>query len=185
MKHLRSLLLLLICCQCSTTPEKEKTVFLPPSESTYQSNPSSGNRYNDINLNDLFHELNMSHPLEKLGYQEKSFNTCQIQSNKSQRPLCKKMYVSRLNFHVMCRDSTGTVEKVTLEPLSQKMLRWKGGPKRGRTSTDSRGYGSLGFVSKYPSSNGHLYFYLGSKIARKRFKDNWKLILPKSWCDHH
>lgn len=124
----------------------------------------------------------MDHPLEKLGFQERSFNTCKVNSNKSPKPLCQTLYVARLNFQVMCRDSTGTVQRVNLTPLHSRKLRWKKGRKRGRTSTNSAGFGSMGFVTDYPSINGHLLLYLGPKIARKRFRDNWKLILPKSWC---
>ena len=84
----------------------------------------------------------------------------------------------------MCRNSTGTVQSVTLTPLFSNKLRWKNKHgKRGLTSTDGRGYGSLGFISSNPANNGYLYLYLGSKIARKRFRDKWKLILPMSWCD--
>ncbi len=124
----------------------------------------------------------MDHPMSRLGFEEKSFNTCKVESNRSPKPLCQQLYVARLNFQVMCRNSTGTVERVTLTPLNSTKLRWKKGSKRGFTSTNSSGFGRLGFVTSYPSINGHLYLYLGSKIARKRFRDQWKLILPQSWC---
>lgn len=127
----------------------------------------------------------MDQPINNLGFQEKSFNTCSIESNRSKSPHCQRLYVSRLNFQVVCRDSTGTVERVNLTPLTSDRLRWKKqGGKRGLASTDNDGFGRLGFITKRPSEHGYIYFYLGSKIARKRFKDNWKVVLPKNWCQH-
>lgn len=174
-------MLIFAFCQCTTTPETPK-VFLPKSQSSYSDRDHTTERYNDIDVNALLAELNMDHPIETIGFQERAFNTCQVASNRSQSPSCQQLYVARLNFQVMCRDSTGTVERVNLTPLNSQRLRWKKGAKRGVTSTNSSGFGSLGFVTRYPSSDGHLYLYLGSKIARKRFRDQWKLILPKSWC---
>lgn len=184
MKYLRFLSFLsflALLCQCSTTP-KEPKIILPKSQSSYSTKGSGSDRYNDIDLNHLYMEMNMDHPVEDLGFQERSFDTCEVEANKSKKPFCQTLYVARLNFQVMCRDSTGTVERVNLTPLARKRLRWKGGLKRGSTSTNSKGFGSLGFISRRPASHGHLYLYLGSKIARKRFQDNWKLILPKNWC---
>ncbi len=185
MQYLTRLLfsiLLLALCHCTTPPPEKQEVLLPKSQSSYVGAPSISQQHNDIDVNALLHELEMNHPLETLGFQEKAFNTCEVKSNRSTAPLCKRLYVARLNFQVMCRESTGTVQKVNLTPLNSQKLRWKNGARRGFTSTDDRGYGSLGFVTRRPSSNGHLYLYLGSKIARKRFRDRWKLILPKSWC---
>ncbi len=176
-----SLCLFFLLAQCATAPEPPK-ILLPKSQSTYSSRDYRSQKYNDIDVNALLAELKLDHPLEKIGFEERSFNSCKVESNKSAKPLCQNLYVARLNFQVMCRDSTGTVERVTLTPLNSQKLRWKKGAKRGVTSTNAKGFGSLGFVTDYPSANGHLYLYLGSKIARKRFKDQWKLILPKSWC---
>ena len=184
MKSIKSFLffLSLLCLSnCTTTPKKPK-VLLPKSQSSYVNRDNYSSRYNDIDVNALLTELKMDHPMENLGFQERSFNTCKIKSNRSQKPHCERLYVARLNYQVMCRDSTGTVERVNLTPLKSQRLRWKKGGKRGLTSTNSSGFGRLGFITKYPSKNGALYLYLGHKIARKRFKDKWKLILPKSWC---
>lgn len=177
------LTLLLQACT-STPPPKPKKRILPKSQSSYSDRNYRAQKYNDIDINELLIELGMDHPMESVGFREKSFNTCQIESNHSPQPECQRLYISRLNFQVMCRNSTGTVQSVTLTPLFSNKLRWKNKHgKRGLTSTDGRGYGSLGFISSNPANNGYLYLYLGSKIARKRFRDKWKLILPMSWCD--
>ncbi len=171
---------------CSSTPTpKPIKKLLPKSQSSYL-DASSGSelQYNDIDVNQLLAELGMDHPNEQIGFQEQAFNTCEIKSNRSSNPDCQRLYLSRLNFQVMCRNSTGTVQKVNLKPLYSRKLRWKNkSGKRGYTSTNGQGFGSLGFISSYPANSGYLYLYLGSKVARKRFKDTWKLILPMSWCD--
>lgn len=175
------LLLFILLVQCTSTPQASKE-YLPKSQSNYTSRTNYTQKHNDIDVNALLEELGMDHPQHQVGYTEKSFNACKVESNRSKNPSCERLYVSRLNFQVMCRDSTGTVERVNLTPLNSGKLRWKRQGQRGYTSTNTQGYGSLGFVTPYSTRNGFLYLYLGNKIARKRFKDQWKLILPMSWC---
>ncbi len=172
---------------CVTDPviEKDDSELLPKSQSVYTNHVPQENQYNDIDMFSLANELNMSGNTKKLGYEEKIFNTCQIKSNRSPRPYCENLYFSQLHFHLMCRDSTGTVETVRLTPLSSNKLRWKSHGHRGLTQTNSQGFGKLDFVSKNSALRDHLYFYIGNKIARKSFNDYWKLILPQAWCGEH
>lgn len=175
-----SLSLLLLCNACVTTPETDEP-DLPKSKSSYP-NLDQRKSYNDIDILSLVRELEMDAPLQEIGFQEKSFNTCEVQSNRSEKPICQRLYLGKLNFQVMCRDSTGTVEKVNLEPLDHGNLKWKRGTHRGYARTNSMGYGSIEFVSTSSNMNQALYIYLGRKVARKSLKDMWKLILPKNWC---
>lgn len=184
MIYLRTFFYLFICLvfvHCTSTPPETK-YHLPKSRSSYYNSNQKSTAYNDIDILQLVDELNLNPPISSLGYKEKSFNTCQIKSNQSETPFCQRLYLGVVNFQVMCRQSTGTVQKVNLVPLHSQSLRWKSAGKRGRTQTNPKGYGQVSFISKYSSLRGHLYLYLGSKIARKRFHDQWKLILPKSWC---
>lgn len=170
---------------CQHSPEKKQTnIHLPKSEVQFYNSKKTSEQYNDIDIPALIEELKMNTPIEKIGYQEKAFDTCSIESNRSSAPLCQKLYLSHLNYQVMCRESTGTVNKVNLTPLSTQAMRWRSPGKRGYTKTNQQGYGQVGFISSNPASASYLYFYLGSKIARKRFSDQWKLILPKNWCQH-
>lgn len=181
------ILLSIFLCQCSTTPEPEELPDLPKSNSSYiNNNPTSKkpNSYNDIDVHALVNELNMNSPFNKIGFTEKSFNSCQVKSNRSRNPKCKRLFLGKVNYHVMCRRSTGTVEKVSLRPLTKSLLRWKRGPYRGTTSTNSKGFGTIYYISRSPSRNKALYLYLGKKVARKRLQDMWKLILPNSWCSY-
>lgn len=183
-------LILLYCsfiflCHCTTTQEPTTPYDLPKSNSSYDdlySKPGNENSYNDIDIDSLVNELHMNSPFTKIGFIEKSFNSCQIKSNRSKKPLCRRLYLGKVNYHVMCRRSTGTVQKVTLRPLNQSQLRWKRGPYKGYTKTNASGFGTIYFISKKPSNNKAMYLYLGHKVARKRLQDMWKLILPNSWC---
>jgi hypothetical protein len=182
----RALFLILISLQlikCSSTPEVvEPDIDLPKSHSNYVKSEVNSSAYNDIDITTLIEELEVNHPLSTLGYQERSFNSCSVKANRSTQPYCQQLYLGRINYQVMCRDSTGTVDRVTLTPLYSQKLRWKSGVIRGETKTNASGFGQVGFISPNSTAFGHLYLYLGSKIARKQFRDNWKLILPKSWC---
>lgn len=169
-------------CSSTTEIDEGEVAELPVSKSVYQNTNKSTQNYNDIDVNALLHELQLNHPVEQIGFQEKSFNTCQISSNRSPKPDCQTLYIGRLNFHAMCRDSTGTVETVQLTPLTTQNLSWKNGQKRGLTQTNNNGFGSLDFITPQSSRNGHLYLYLGNKVARKRFLDKWKMVLPGNWC---
>lgn len=180
------LISLSLLTSCTTTPEeKPRQTYLPKSEVTYFKKDRQKKTYNRIDVPELMEELEMNSPPENVGYVEKSFNTCEVDANKSDHPSCQKLYLSRLNYQVVCRDSTGTVEKVNLTPMDSQKMRWRSPGKRGYTKTDKNGYGQVGFISRRPASQSYLYLHLGSKIARKRFKDNWKLVLPKSWCLDH
>ncbi|MEM7646079.1 MAG: hypothetical protein AAF203_04145 [Pseudomonadota bacterium] len=175
-------ILLVFLCHCTTPPPPVLTPTLPKSGSSYQTRERTTRRYNDIDMDQLHRELRMGNRLETLGYQERAFNTCQVQANRSPNPYCQQLYYHRLNFQVLCRDSTGTVSHVNLSPLTTQNLRWKSGRMRGRTSTNGSGYGTLSFISQRSSRHGHLYLSLGRKMARKKLSDRWKLILPQSWC---
>lgn len=170
---------------CVTDPEPKEIEAdsLPKSPSVYLRTNPLQNQYNDIDLNALSIELNMTNSFDQLGYQEKLFNTCEIKSNRSPRPFCENLYLSQLHFQMMCRDSTGTVEKVTLEPLISDQLRWKSRNIKGSARTNNEGFGRLDFISKQSSHKEALYFSIGNKMARKSFKDYWRLILPKNWCN--
>ncbi|MCB0377706.1 MAG: hypothetical protein KDD33_04375 [Bdellovibrionales bacterium] len=175
----------LLLCHCTTTPDPEKeTLNLPksPIGRRYVKRPRT---YNNINTMELMDELGVSKNWRNLGYYEKPFNACQVKANKSPNPSCEDLYLGVVNFHVMCRDSTGTVEKVNLFPLHSTDIRWKRGTHKGRTVTDKDGFGSVQFITRNSSRNASMYLYLGRKVARKQFKDYWKLILPMSWCNHH
>lgn len=175
-------MILLWLCSCATTIEKVPEKKLPVSNSSYYSANGHTQTYNDIDMNTLLQELQMDHPVEEIGFQEKYFNTCQVSANRSTNPDCQNLYVGRLNFHAMCRDSTGTVDTVQLTPLFTQQLNWKSGKKRGRAQTNANGFGSLDFISPQSSRNGHLYLYLGNKVARKQLLDKWKMVLPGTWC---
>ena len=179
--YLISLPTLLFCSACSTTPDATDEPDLPKSRSSYEK-LDHRKSYNDIDISSLVQELGLDQPLHEIGFREKSFNSCDIKSNRSEKPLCQRLYLGRVNFQVMCRDSTGTVEKVNLEPLDEGNLRWKRGTYKGYTRTNADGYGSIEFISTRSSMNQALYLYLGRKVARKSLKDMWKLILPKNWC---
>jgi hypothetical protein len=172
---------------CATLPPEaqkpQSLQILPESEKVFVQTPDVNGSFNQIDVEQLLHELDMDRPLSQLGFQEKSFNTCEIKSNNSTRPLCQRLYLVRLNFHILCRDSVGTVSTVNLQPFHSNRLRWRQQGFRGVTSTTPSGFGSLGFISPHSSAAGHLYFYLDGKIARKSLRDNWKLVLPQSWCE--
>lgn len=183
-RRTQALLCLVFIVRCGSTPKIEdvKRASLPPSEAEYRhANPRNG-KYNQIDVGALLYELNMDRPLTQLGFTEKSFNTCAIKSNQSPTPYCQRLYLVRLNYQILCRKSTGTVTKVKLRPFYSKRLRWRHRGFRGQSETTQSGFGSLGFVSPKSAQQGRLYFYLDSKIALKRLSDNWKLVLPDSWC---
>jgi hypothetical protein len=150
---------------------------------TYTSIPNKEGSYNQINIPALVAELKLDYPLNQLGFREQSFDTCAIESNLSSKPQCQRLYLVRVNYHILCRNSTGTVDRVRLTPMDRRKLSWKYKGFRGLTTTTSQGMGSVGFISPKSSLNGHLYLYKGRRVARKSFQDQWKMVLPKEWCD--
>ncbi|MCJ8275995.1 MAG: hypothetical protein HRT44_06960, partial [Bdellovibrionales bacterium] len=141
----------LILCNCSSTPESiKKKSALPKSHSSYPKYELH-KTYNDIDVDALIRELQMNSPFNKVGFVEKSFNSCRIRSNRSPRPKCQRLFLGKVNYKVMFRRSTGTVQTVNLRPLNNSRLRWKKGKQKGYTRTNSQGFGSIYYITPTPS----------------------------------
>ena len=172
----------LISCSSPPEPTMEAT---PVYEKlgVYKESPNGSGQYNDFDLGQLKSELSFS-TVGPLGYKEVSFNSCSVKANHSLDPRCAPMFFSRLHLELYCRRTNAQGHFLTSVPLGAKVLGWRAGGRRGAFKTNSQGEADFVWVSNSRSSYQMMRMNLGPHVLKKRLKDNWKIILPESWCEN-
>lgn len=165
MKTLALALLVLFFAAC-TGPQKNTgpdiTQMEPPDESRLQA------------------KLGMVRAATDLGFQEKSFNTCEM----GLRGDCGRKYLAVVNFQLMCRETEGTVSTFPLElhPITAPVVRWSMGPVQGETQTDVNGFGQISVIADRPLSNTRLLLKKGTLFVAIQAGEITRVVLPKNWC---
>jgi hypothetical protein len=171
---------LLILWSCTSAPKKPEPTG---KYGTYRSSPNGMGQYNEIDIDNLMQELKIADNKVKVGYQEKSFDTCKVQSNFSSNPLCERLYLGVLHFQMVCRTNDAIVKRKDMLPLQSQNIRWKRGYLRGLASTDEQGYGTIKFITDVSSLFRPVIFRFQGHVVFKRLKDQWQMVLPNHWCD--
>lgn len=167
-KILAVALLGLFLSNCTTPPKTE----YPPGEAP------------KISLDRLRSDLRMNRSIEDLGYQEKSFDTCDYGIDQS--PNCRTQRLVVIHFRLQCRDSVGTVESVSnfeLIPVRSNHVRWKVGYFAGSTSTNSEGYGRVEFLSPGSSKSQRFIVKVNDNNLGVTASEVSRIIVPRDWCD--
>ena len=169
---------------CTPSKKRESSPEVKPVEQlgTYMGPRNSSGQHNSFSLGELQRELSMDRENSTLGYMERSFNTCQVQSNRSSSPRCVNLFYSSLNIKLGCRNNSGVVRSQNLVPLQVQSIRWKSGRHGGLVSTDALGFGQIRFVSHRSIKHSPMTLYVGSRMLYKRLKDSWGIVLPRKWC---
>ena len=165
-----------------TAPKPDPVVIKPAYEKlgAYKERPNSDGQFNNIDIGQLKHELMVGGG--GLGHSEVAFNSCGTSANRSQRPRCVPLFLSHLKLELFCRRTNAQGNYISSLPLPKKVLVWTAGGQRGTFRTDAEGSADLYWISRRRNSNHMMRMNLGPHILKKRLKDQWKVILPKSWC---
>jgi hypothetical protein len=125
-------------------------------------------------------KLGMVRASTDLGYQEKSFDTCQM----GLRGECGRKYLAVVNFQLMCRETEGTVSTFPLElhPIVAPVLRWSMGRASGETQTDVNGYGQIAVITDRPLSHSRLLLKKERLFVAITAGEITRIVLPKNWC---
>ncbi len=130
--------------------------------------------------------LRMDYPKEKLGYSEKTFNTCDVGFGYSSTQNCRRLYSISIYFQVKCRQSEGTINTVLtdadLTPIESSNVRWVLKNVEGLSSTDSFGYGQIQAISTQSQRQQRLRLGIGNNFLYMRASDITKVVTPKDWC---
>ena len=130
--------------------------------------------------------LRMDYPKEKLGYSEKTFNTCDVGFGYSNTQNCRRLYSISIYFQVKCRQSEGTISTILtdadLTPIESSNVKWVLKNIQGLSSTDSFGYGQIQAISTQSQRQQRLRLGIGNNFLYMRASDITKVVTPKDWC---
>lgn len=184
MKWIAIALIAAMVTACTTTPTTETPVTREKPAAPVESIPSTGSSIDYVGLQ---RAMGMEIPMEKLGYKEKSFDTCKAGYGYSSTHNCHKEYMVVINFQLQCRDSVGTVsEGVTnadLTAISNRSVRWNLKPNQGQTNTDSEGFAQIMTVAARSPKTERLKIAVGNEFLYMRANEITRVVTPRPWCN--
>lgn len=175
---MRCLCYVLVCVfitACGSAPKK-----IEPSKPV--DIPTSG-----IDYIGLQRSLGMEIPADRLGYKEKTFNTCEAGYGYSGTHNCRREYMVVVNFRLQCRDSVGQVSEGVnnsdLTPIVDKSVVWNLKGVQGTTRTDSEGFGQIMTVSSISQRQQRLKLAVGKEFLYMRANEITRVVTPRPWCE--
>lgn len=165
-----SLIFLLLLSACTSKPKVEDK-------------PTAPDMIKAISLEEVRQALDMEE--NAMGFTEKSFNSCALPKELRAEPACKTQHFAVIRFQVLCRDTEGTTElTVTQNNLRPKSadLEWVVGAFRGRTKTDSNGFGTALVLSDRSVSKRRFVIKFHQKALGLTAEEVSKIVVPDNWC---
>lgn len=154
------------------------STLTPDSRRTDRHHPSVPS----VDYNHIQAALGMNRPSDKLGFEEKAFNDCDLGLRNTH---CRTQYFTVVHFRLQCRDSTGTVQSVSnieLRPVISRNVRWRIHQSTGLTTTDNRGYGQIRFVSPTSQRPYRMSLQVNENALGVRVAEVTRVVVPRDWC---
>lgn len=130
--------------------------------------------------------LGLETPIERLGYAEKKFNTCNVGYGYSKVNNCRDCYFVVIQFQMLCRNSEGTVSEVVqssdLIKNANRSLRWDLKNFKGSTATDEKGYSQIRMIAPQSQRQQRLKLTLEKDFLYLRAGEVNKIVTPLPWC---
>lgn len=140
----------------------------------------------NIDRDGLQNFLKLKRGYNRLGYAERTFNTCEVGYGYSSSHNCRQQTFVVLHFKLMCRDSEGTVsEAITaanLQPIGNQSVKWTLKNASGRLLTDGEGYGQIAIISNISQRFQRLKLTVRNDFLFMKAGELTEMITPKSWC---
>lgn len=170
--------LLLIACS-----SKEKVKEAPISTQPQSDNKIVTESVDEIALQ---RALGLELPIERLGYAEKKFNTCEVGYGYSNVNNCRERYFVVIQYQMLCRDSEGTVSEVInshdLIKNVSRTLRWDLKDFKGTTTTDGLGYSQIRLIADKSQKQQRFKLTIEDDFLYLRAGEVNKIITPRPWC---
>lgn len=183
MKWIGIVALAALATACSSAPV-ESPIY--KGKTTLPSEPVS-NEQTSIDYVGLQRAMGMEIPMEKLGYREKAFDTCQAGYGYSTTHNCHREYMVVINIQLQCRDSEGTVANgvtnADLTAIANRPVRWNMKPNQGVTTTDSDGFAQIMTVSARSPRTERLKIAVGNEFLYMRANEITRVVTPRPWCN--
>ncbi len=140
-----------------------------------------------VNMNGLKNDLGLQRAHESLGYQEKTFKTCQVGNGYPSDRNCQTKHLVVIHFQLMCRDSEGTISTILtladLQPLAQRPVIWTLKDQSNTVQTDSLGYGQISVITSAPQNHQRLKLSVGNDFLYMKAGEITRVATPPSWCE--
>jgi len=123
----------------------------------------------------------------KIGFFEKSYNTCNIGHGYLQNENCRNLFMTVIRFQIVCRpeikDPNKIISQRDLTPVANKKLKWKLGPSiTGTSETNNGGYGQLIAISSQSQKNQRLKINSGHDFLLIKSHEIDQVVTPPDWC---
>ncbi|WP_413560329.1 hypothetical protein [Bdellovibrio sp. HCB209] len=165
---------------CTTTPPAPSPSKTPPMATEI------GQESSQIDTMAIQRALRMERDVEKLGVEEKTFNSCEMGYGYPSNRDCRTQYMVVLNVRLLCRDSEGTISTILTEadvaPIAAQNIRWNLKNIQGQFQTDGLGYGQIVAISSRSQKRERLKLSLGNDFLYMRANEITKVITPRPWC---
>lgn len=181
------LVALFSCTSVSLVTAPDQSVQKPPAVSVPSPSNASIPEVENVDYAALQNFLKLKRGYNRLGYAEKSFNSCEVGYGYSGTHNCRKLNFVVIHFQLMCRDSEGTVtEAITnadIQPIAGQNVKWNLKNAAGRLLTDHEGYGQIAIVSSISQRYERLRLAVGNDFLYMKAGEITQMITPKSWCE--
>ena len=161
------------------TPEKTPEPAAPPPPATAE---ATGN----VDLDKLQQALGLDGERDAVGYNEKSFGTCDMGYGFSRNRDCRTQYLVVLRFRLQCRESEGTsadvVDQQTIHAITNDKVRWNVGVNQGFTNTDGEGFGVVRFIAPRSQKRERAKLTIDGRYLVMRAEDMSRMVTPADWC---
>lgn len=179
-KNLLALIALVIfSAGCASAP-KEKVAPAPAVESAASQNQDR------VDLEGLARSLNLTRPVEVLGYQETGFNSCSVGYGFSYSKDCRRLTLSVIHVRLQCRDSEGTISSALsasdLRAISGQGVRWTLAGVDGVAQSDGDGYAEIRAVFPKSPRAQRLRLAVGLQFLYVRANEVTRVVTPRPWC---
>lgn len=176
---------LFLVASCASKP---KAVFPVPVEKPALETPIDPYYQPVVDYDGLQTFLKLDRPVERLGYVEKAFQTCDVGFGYSSNKNCRQDYFISIHFQLLCRDSnedsyTEALTAADMQPLKGRVVKWTLNKSTGSLNLDDNGRGQI----KTTTRNSQKYTRLKLNIANdnlylKAGEIN-KIVTPSNWCN--
>ncbi len=140
-----------------------------------------------VNFDQIEQVLNMRIDKEKLGYFEKTFNTCKAGSGYSATQNCENLNYVVIHYRLRCRDTEGTTSEVVteanIEDISNADIKWTLKDQTGFSQTNNGGYGETRAVFKASPKRERFILSNGTSFLYLRANEINTVVAPKNWCN--
>ena len=148
--------------------------------------PVADEKAGNVDMDKLQQVLGLDGAREDVGFNEKSFGTCEMGYGFSRNRDCRTQYLVVLRFQLQCRETEGTsadvVDQQIIHAIASDKVRWNVGPQQGFTKTDGDGFGVVRFLAPRSQKRERAKLTVDGRFLVMRAEDMSRMVTPSNWC---